>query len=83
MEFVNHQGLGEGFMDYSSCLSRLAFLTRELPIFLDNSMGFAEDLELNHKLALFIVSKGRQKLKIPASIYSEAETKIGVSEYPT
>jgi hypothetical protein len=36
-----------------------------------------------HKLALPIVSKGKQKLKIPAKRYSAAETKIGVSENPT
>jgi hypothetical protein len=36
-----------------------------------------------YKLAFPIVSKGRQKLSKPARRYSAAETKIGVSEYPT
>ena len=36
-----------------------------------------------HKLALPIVSKGKQKLKGPAKRYNEAETKFGVSVNPT
>jgi hypothetical protein len=33
-----------------------------------------------HRLALPMISKGRQKLKIPASKYNATEMEIGVSE---
>jgi hypothetical protein len=44
---------------------------------------FLGSMKATYKLALFMVSKGRQKLNIPASKKREADTKIGVSVYPT